>query len=171
MSSVGSPEEQRPTLAETWKSLREDFSLRGLLRLSELIVVGIFTLAIGIITLVIVGEIGIALFGHLFKADEAVWKETGDAQANISRALFHTFEDFGKLDVRLDYSVYAYIPKKDYLRVPYPNRDDAIAIVGKAWCQNRRVIDSKHRMPKVVLRDIQTGEELNRYRCLWAHFD
>jgi hypothetical protein len=37
------------------------------------------------------------------------------------------------------HSVRAYISKKNYMIVPYLDRDTAIAAVGKAWCEDKGV--------------------------------
>lgn len=121
---------------------------------------------VGICILLIIVQVGIVLFGSWFEADKIVLKNTAKAQENIGNALLLTFNDFGRLEVRLDYSVRAYISKKNYMLLPYPDRDEAIARVGKAWCENKGV--NRWYMPKVVLRDIQTGEELGCYRCLFG---
>ncbi len=83
----------------------------------------------------------------------------------VSIALFWTFNDFGRLEVHRDYSVSAYISKKNYMLVPYPDRDKAITSVGRRWCENKGVF--RWYMPKVILRDIQNGEELGSYSCLF----
>ena len=165
MLSTGSPEEQRPTLAKIWNSLREVPFLRGLVRALVGYVKVVGAIVVGIFFLAMAMMVGNALFGNYFEAGEAVLKDTAIAQGDITRALSYIFDNPGRLDVRNDYSVYAYIPKKNFMLVPFPDRDRAIAIVGKSWCENRRVIGSKHTLPKVEVRDIHTGEVLGSYRC------
>jgi hypothetical protein len=80
--------------------------------------------------LVIVFLAGIVMFGDRHKATENDLKATAKAQADISNALFIAYHDFGRIEVRYDRSVYAYIPKKNYMSVPYPDRDESIVIPG-----------------------------------------
>lgn len=120
---------------------------------------------VGFCILVIIVPVGIALFGDWLKADRIVLKGTAKGREDIHNALLQNFNDFGRLEVREDYSVYAYISKKNFMLIPFPDRDEAITRVGKAWCENEGVIIWY--MPKVVLRDIETGEKLGCYRCLF----
>jgi hypothetical protein len=115
-----------------------------------------------VIGLVIV--VGIVVFGDSFEASESLMNATSKAQDKIGGALYQTFGEIGRLDVREDCSVRVYISKRGYMQVPYPDRDEAVRTVGKAWCTNEPV--ERWRLPKVVLRDIETGEELGSYGCL-----
>ena len=117
-----------------------------------------------ICTIVIISQVWIVMFGNSSEADKAMLKDTEKAQVNIKNALLLVYDDYGRLEVRSDYSVHAYIPKKNYMSVPYPDRNVAIDLVGKAWCENKGV--NLWYMPKVILRDIQTGETFDSYRCL-----
>lgn len=120
---------------------------------------------VGVIFILIIAvQIGIALFGSWFEADKAMLRKTAKAQEDLHNALLLGFNDFGRFEIRYDYTVRAYISKENYMLVPYPDRDETIATVGKAWCKNKAVI--RWYMPKVVLRDIQTGEDLGSYGCL-----
>ncbi len=119
------------------------------------------------VALFIMYMVGIALFGNWFEADKSELNHIAKAQEKISSALYVTYDYFGRLDVRKDGSVYAYIQKKNYMTVSYPDRDAAITYVGKAWCEDKVIEKITFiSMPKVVLRDIQTGEDLGGYRCL-----
>lgn len=120
---------------------------------------------LGILLVIVHG--GIAMFGDWFQANKTILKDTRKAQENIRNALLLDFNDTGRLDVRYDYSVLAYISKKNYMVIPYPDRDKAITRIGKAWCENEGV--NRWYMPKVVFRDIQTGEEFGSYRCLFGY--
>ena len=120
---------------------------------------------IGIIMLLAIAvQVGIALFGDWFEADKTVMKNTVTAQQTLKNALFITFGDLGRLEVRQDCSVRAYISKRNYLQIPYPDRNEAIRTVGKAWCEDKKIVS--WRLPKVLLRDIETGEKLGSYGCL-----
>ena len=109
---------------------------------------GLLRNIIGICIIVIGVQVGIVLFGSWFEADKSVLKDTAKAQEDIGSALFLAFNDFGRLEVRYDYSVRVYISKKSYMLVPYPDRDKAISTVGRAWCDNESV--NFLYMPKVV---------------------
>jgi hypothetical protein len=114
----------------------------------------------------IVPQVGITLFGSRFEANENVLKETAKAQANISNALLLAYNDSGRLEVRRDQSVHVYIPKKNYMSVPYPDRDAAVDLVRKAWCEDEGI--NFWNDPVIELRDIQTGEELYSCRCIYG---
>lgn len=118
----------------------------------------------GIIVLIIIVQVGIALFGDWFQADKTVMNHTSEARDKLSNALFLTFFDYGRLEIRQDYTVHAYISKKNYTQVAYPDRDEAISAIGKVWCEDKGI--NSWYIPKVVIRDIQTGEDLGTYRCL-----
>lgn len=120
-----------------------------------------------IIILIVVVQVGIVLFGDWFEADKNIMKDTAEAQTKITSALFLAFEDLGRLEVRKDYTVRAYISKNNYMQVAYPDRDGAIANVGKTWCEDKGI--NIWYMPKVVISDIQTGQDLGTYRCLFKH--
>ena len=121
-----------------------------------------------IITLAIIWEVGMILFGINFEADKTMLKDTDSAERRTSMQLLASFDDPGRFQVRYDYSVYAYIPKEKYMRIPYPDRDRAITKVGKMWCEGKGAVHWWY-LPKVVLRDIHTGEDLASYRCFGEH--
>lgn len=118
----------------------------------------------GILILVVIIQFGRVLFGDLFDADKGVMRKTTEAQNKIRNALLLTFNDFGKLEVREDYTVRAYISKKNYEQVSNHDRDKAIAKIGKIWCEDKSI--NIWYLPKVILRDIDTGENLGSYSCL-----
>lgn len=117
-----------------------------------------------IILLIIFVQVGIVLFGDWFKADKTVIKNSSVAQKKLSEALYQVFNDYGKLEVRQDYSVRAYISGKTYMSIPYPDREAAITKVGKTWCEENGI--NIWYLPKVQICDVQTGEVLGTYRCL-----
>jgi hypothetical protein len=120
------------------------------------------------LAVIIIFHVGIGLFGGWFEADNTVLKETAKAQVDISNVLSLVYKDFGRLDVRRDHSVRAYIPKKNYVSVPYPDRKEAINLVGKAWswCRDKDIKSFIVHMPKVELLDIETGDNLDTYHCV-----
>jgi hypothetical protein len=110
----------------------------------------------------------VILFGPKFAATASQVKETEFAQKKLSSAIFSTLQDVPKIEVAIDYSVRAYIHKRNYMAVPYPYRAEAITSIGKAWCDNPGAF--RLLLPKVVLRDFQTGEVLAAYRCcIWGN--
>jgi hypothetical protein len=90
--------------------------------------------------------------------------DTAKAQEKIGDALYRVFGEYGRLEVREDSSVRAYISRESYMAVPYPDRAEAVRTVGESWCTNEGI--EQWFLPKVVLRDIQTGEKLGSYGCL-----
>jgi hypothetical protein len=121
-------------------------------------------LIIGIIILVIGVQVGIILFGSWFKGDRVVLKSTTDAQKDLQDAVYLAFDDFASLDIRADYTVRAYISKTSYMSVDYLDRDEVIKTIGKTWCGGKGVL--RMYLPKMVLRDNKTGEDLGSYWCL-----
>lgn len=119
-----------------------------------------------VILILIAVQIGIAIFGYWFEADETVLNDTKIAQQNLSNALLSTFDHYGKLQIRLDYSVRAYIPRENYMNIAYPYRKAAIIFVGKAWCETNGII--RWYCPKVEICDIQNGEILGVYHDLFG---
>jgi hypothetical protein len=119
---------------------------------------------IGIIILVIVVNVGIGLFGGWFKGDSVVLKSTADAQKDLHEAVYLAFHDFARLDIRADYTVRAYISKNSYMSVGYFNRAKVIKTIGRTWCGGKGVV--RLYLPKVILRDDKTGEDLGSYWCL-----
>jgi hypothetical protein len=117
-----------------------------------------------VVAIVIVVNAGTALFGGWFEANKSVMKDTAKAQEKIGSALYQTFGETGRLDVRGDCSVRAYISRQNYMLIPYPDRDQAIRTVGAAWCEDEEI--TGWYLPKVYLRDIETGEKLGSYGCL-----
>ena len=117
-----------------------------------------------IILIIILVQIGNVLIGGFFKADKKVVKDTSQASSNLSQSLFLAFQDYGQLEVRHDYSLYVYMSKDNYSRVNYPEMDAVISSVSAHWCSDKSI--NSWYLPKVIYRDIKTGEELKVYRCL-----
>ncbi len=117
-----------------------------------------------LIILAIVAYAVMVLFAGHIKARQDVMIKTAQAQCNLCNVVFDNFSDFGKLDVRLDNSVYVYIARRNYMMIAYPDRDRAIASVGETWCDDKGV--DRALWPKVCLCDLQTGDELGSYRCM-----
>jgi hypothetical protein len=123
------------------------------------------SLIIGIaIFLAIAGAFLNVIFGGFFKATPGMNIDTATVQDKLSDVLYANFDEFGRLEVRLDYSMHAYIPRTNYMKVPYPDRDESIRNVGKIWCGSRRV--PHYFLPKFFINDIQTGKELGKYGCV-----
>lgn len=125
-----------------------------------------FTKAVGILILTIVAvQLGVVLFGALFDADTIAIKDTSAAKEKLGKTLYAVFKDYGRFDVRLDHSVRAYISRTKYMSIAYPDREAAITKVGKAWCEDKGV--NIFYLPKVQIRDIETGDVLGTYRCFF----
>ncbi|KPK36972.1 MAG: hypothetical protein AMK70_00005 [Nitrospira bacterium SG8_35_1] len=92
-------------------------------------------------------------------------KDTSAAQEKLKKTIYQVFNDNAKLEVRLDYSVFAYISGKNYMSIPYPDRDVPLTKVGKAWCEEKGT--NIWYLPKVQIRNIENGEILGTYRCFF----
>ncbi len=125
-------------------------------------VVRVGFLGFGILLLL---QTGVAVFGDHFKADRRVLRETANLQQAFQRVILVVLKESARLDVRSDYSVHAYISRSSFLNVPFPDLDAAMTDLGRVWC-NRGGLYYLY-LSKVVLRDIQTGEKLATYRCLY----
>ncbi len=107
---------------------------------------------------------GNAAFGGFFKASNGIEKETTKAQTNLHNALFYQLSDYGKFEVKFDYSVYAYIDRINYENIPYPDRATAMSEIASRWCKDEKI--NRAFLPKVVLKDIRTGETIASKRCI-----
>jgi hypothetical protein len=114
------------------------------------------------IFLAIVGAILNIIFGGFLKATPGMNIDTATTQNKLTDALYTKFNDFGRLELCLDYSIHAYISRTNYMRIPYPDRDEAISNVGKIWCG--RI--PHYFLPKFFIDDIQTGKELGTCGCV-----
>lgn len=75
---------------------------------------------------------------------------------------------FGAIDPRIEVrkagNVHVYITSEEFQSVPYPDRAEAVSVVGRVWCRNVEHIF----MPTVRLRDISTGRVLGSFNCVTA---
>jgi hypothetical protein len=58
-----------------------------------------------------------------------------------------------------------YVTRQQFETIPFPDREDAVELIGKAWCKN---VEHTY-LPVVCLRDIRTGEEFASYSCTTGH--
>jgi len=57
-----------------------------------------------------------------------------------------------------------YLPKGSFESIPYPDREDFVGDIGRAWCDN---LGGRYvALPSVEIRDIRSGESLGRYNCV-----
>jgi CheY-like chemotaxis protein len=71
-----------------------------------------------------------------------------------------------RMEPRGGNNLYIYLRKSDFETVLYPDRKEFVKAVGKAWCDNTGE-DSHWLLPSVYIGDIQTGEELASYSCVF----
>jgi len=72
-----------------------------------------------------------------------------------------------RIEPRGGSNLLAYLAKTDFETVPYPDRDDFVADVGQAWCENTGP-DSHWFIPSVEIRDITAGDVLGHYNCVFS---
>jgi hypothetical protein len=127
--------------------------------------VGIFSLFVIMgIVLIILYYGGIAAFGGFIKASTDIENATTKAKSNLQKELFYCLGDAGLFEVKFDHSIYAFVDKNTFLNVPYPERAGVLTSISRPWCEAQEV--NKFFLPKVVLKDIRTGETIASERCI-----
>jgi hypothetical protein len=116
--------------------------------------------------IMLVLHVGIALFGQNFKATSQDEKLTENAQAELDSVVYSTLNDFSRFELKYDHSIFVYMDKKNYMNVPFPDRKKVFTDIATVWCKNDSVTASY--LPKVVFKDIRSGETLESRRCLFA---
>lgn len=138
----------------------------------EGIFAGIFSIGLGlfgigpmivlVLSLTMLSYPGRTLFGNWIEADKTVLADTGEAQEKIYKASLLTFNEPVRLEVRRDTGVRIYVSNTKAMIMAKP--EGAItAHIAKAWCEDQGI--NLWFLPRVVIRDIQTGANLASYSC------
>jgi len=73
-----------------------------------------------------------------------------------------------RIDPRGGNNLVIYMRKSDFEIVPYPDRNEFVRGIGKAWCDNTGE-DSHWFLPSVYIEDIRTGDLFAKYDCVhWS---
>jgi len=115
-----------------------------------------------VVLIIAVSLIGMVLFGDWFAAPKNILSQTSKAQRRLSESINNYFMEYGRIEVKTDYTVIIYITKDNYEYIPYPDRKAVVEIIGETWLDDPSV--KMLHLPKVQLRDIKTGEVLATYR-------
>jgi hypothetical protein len=110
--------------------------------------------------------LAIAFFGDNFKADKQDDLLTQKAQVALLSACSLAFPNAeSRIEPRFGGNVRVYIGKHDFENVPYPDRENVVTQLGKAWCDN---VDHTL-LASVSINDIRTGDRLASYSCVIGH--
>jgi hypothetical protein len=106
----------------------------------------------------------IVAFADNFKvSDTKRSKLTGAMQAVRSE----TVKSFAGAEVRLEprfaENLRLYISRDHFENVPFPDRSELVARIGKAWCSN---IQRKYFLPGLSVHDIRNADKLSSYNCI-----
>jgi hypothetical protein len=58
-----------------------------------------------------------------------------------------------------------YISRENLVKFPFPEREKPLKKIGCAWCENTE----KWHFPKVYFYDVDTGNELGSYSCVFKY--
>lgn len=70
-----------------------------------------------------------------------------------------------RIEPREGNNLFIYLRTKDFEIVPYPDRDDFVRTLGKAWCTSAGE-GSHWLLPSIYIYDIRTGGPLARHNCV-----
>ena len=106
----------------------------------------------------------IVAFADNFKVSDAKRsKLTGAIQAVRTE----TFKSFPGAEIRIDprfgENLKLYISRNHFENMPYPDRSELVARIGKAWCSN---IQQTYFLPSVSVRDLHNADKLGSYNCI-----
>ena len=88
--------------------------------------------------------------------------------AKIREALKVNTEDptTYRVQNRLLGNVRIYVAPSAWNRIPFPDRSETTRAIARAWCDEVPTFE-KTWLPRLSLRDIQTGKELDHHSCVW----
>lgn len=109
----------------------------------------------------------IVIFGGNFAANQARFTETTKADSALKFAVELIYDEYPITQIRYDYSVRVYIKKKDFLKIPFPNRDDTQKFVSNAWCNADAIKSNWYFLPTVQIRDIVNDDVLATSFCMF----
>jgi hypothetical protein len=95
--------------------------------------------------------------------DLAALNEKREHMQSVSLALAGSFPAaHPRLELLKGQNLDIYLSKDEFQSVPYPDRSEAVAKVGRTWCKQ-----VEHTfLPTIQFRDITTGSVLASYGCL-----
>ena len=103
-----------------------------------------------------------------FRAIPSQLTETSTAQTILADQVVTTLDEYPRIDIRRDYSVFVYIDRNKYMHIPYPDREEKIDSIANAWCKNGEI--AVFLLPEVQIRDIRTGDNLATKSCVYRSF-
>ena len=106
----------------------------------------------------------IVAFADNFKVSDT---KRGKLTGAIQAVRTETFKSFPGAELRLEprfgENLRLYISRKHFESVPYPDRPELVARIGKAWCSN---IQQIYFFPSLSVRDMRNADKLASYNCV-----
>ncbi len=106
----------------------------------------------------------IVAFADNFKVSDAKRSKLTGA---IKAVRTETFKSFPGAEIRLEprfgENLKLYISRNHFESVPYPDRPELVARIGKAWCSN---IQQTYFLPSLSVRDMRNADKLASYNCV-----
>ena len=94
--------------------------------------------------------------------DRASLTRSAGAMNRVVVVLTESFHTYPRLELMKAQNLDIYLGRDEFQSVPYPDRSESVARVGRVWCKQ-----VEHTfLPAVRFRDIATGSTLASYGCL-----
>lgn len=114
------------------------------------------------VVLVIATWLFVVIIGPMFPASQASFAKS-DTAANLAAvALWNALPGHAaRVDRRFGDNLNLYVNRKVFEDIPYPDRNDVVEKIRRAWCDN---IEYPW-LPRVSIYDIRSGKRLSTYVC------
>jgi len=107
----------------------------------------------------------IIIVGPMFPASNASITKSETAASLAVAALWNSLAGHAApLDRRFGNNLDLYVNRKVFEEIPYPDRNDAVEKIGRAWCDNIQY----PWLPRVSVFDIRSGKRLATHVCAFG---